>query len=405
MKNSFFVWLALCMAGLMFAVAPAAAQFAVREVPPENQFFRFKAEYVIKATSEVVSFDLVRPCIAIEVRDSRGDSIGLGPAGNQGVDWDSHFQGVNKFPKITKDSHAVIVTIPRACKGETSANGRVPLDLLPYVSWFDEANDLSVGMMYATEDAYRSPLAKIELKWASIEPATENDFRDWIKHSSDGFKPSREITSPLGFTMKDLYGGGAGPAPCMGVERQPFSPQASDLIKEFWPADKPKFWSVKWQMGPSADPEVVRLSEVLAKVHRMTNAYNGFLLGYFYQTPGASSPTTANGSLGRPTMRPVPVYPYSHFMDGLETAAVEKERGVALYFDVDIRPETLGFLSCVRTLGSNELRKLYPDIDSRRPEERVNGEPISGYSTGIDRFWAPSDFFEQTSAYYHQTIK
>jgi hypothetical protein len=56
----------------LLAVSPAAAQSAVREGPPENQFFCFKATYVVKATGEVVRFDLVRACLAQYAKDVFG---------------------------------------------------------------------------------------------------------------------------------------------------------------------------------------------------------------------------------------------------------------------------------------------------------------------------------------------
>jgi hypothetical protein len=55
------------------------AQFGLREVPPKNEFFRFKAKYTVEATSEVIPFDLVRPCHAVYARDWLGQSIDIGP--------------------------------------------------------------------------------------------------------------------------------------------------------------------------------------------------------------------------------------------------------------------------------------------------------------------------------------
>jgi hypothetical protein len=152
------------------------AQFGLREVPPKTEFFRFKAKYTVKATGEVIQFDLVRPCRALYARDWLGSSIGVGP-GN--FDPASYFGNVGIFPKVTADNHLIIIHIPFKCEGGTTANGGWPPDMLPWTTWFDDADNLTFGWMYASEDAYKSPLATITFDGASIETADKNDFLDW----------------------------------------------------------------------------------------------------------------------------------------------------------------------------------------------------------------------------------
>lgn len=126
----------------MLALTPqlVSAQLSVRPVQPKSDYFRFKAKYTVIATGEVVQFDLVRPCFVVSGRDATGDSIGLMPNKPSG-----YFNGVAKFPKVTSDHHAIVVGIPRGCDGETTANGKVPKSLLPFTTWFENADDLSYG--------------------------------------------------------------------------------------------------------------------------------------------------------------------------------------------------------------------------------------------------------------------
>ena len=73
--------------------------------------------------------------------------------------------------------------------------------------------------MYATEDAYCSPVAKIEFRGASIEAVDAKDFQDWLKRAPIGFRSSKELESPLRFTADDIYGGGSIAQFCRGVEQ------------------------------------------------------------------------------------------------------------------------------------------------------------------------------------------
>lgn len=379
------------------AIAPAAAQFAVREVSPENQFFRFKAEYLVKATGEVVRFDLVRPCLAQYAKDVFGDSVGLGPLGTGKYEPGSYFGGVNRFPKVTQDGHAIVVKIPWACKGETTANGKVPPDLLPFVSWFEDADDLTQGLMYATEDAYRSPIAKIEFRGTSIETASSEDFRRWLDHAADGFRPSKDIQSPLGLTQHDIFGGGVTAQFCTGVERMTLPPELSGRLAEIQPPNKPRFWT--WIAADEAGTRT-KLRSLLGSMNAFgaKYLYDGLSISYFdlFTKAIESAPTAAHGSFGRPGARPIAVFPFSHIPNGMRSAAKEKALGLPLYFDVDLKPEMRGFLSCLKASRS-EMERLYPDSDAQKIEWRANGEEIHGHLK--QRALSPSPpggFFQET---------
>src|SRR3954463_1836309 len=96
----------LVAASVSLVANQAAAQFAVREAPLENHFFRSKAEYLVKASGEVVRFDLVRPCLTQYAKDVFGDSVGLGPLGTGKFEPGSYFGPVNRFPKVTQEGRA-----------------------------------------------------------------------------------------------------------------------------------------------------------------------------------------------------------------------------------------------------------------------------------------------------------
>ncbi|WFT94410.1 hypothetical protein QA633_40180 [Bradyrhizobium barranii] len=297
----------------------------------------------------------------------------------------------------------IVVRIPWACKGQTTENGKVPPDLLPFVSWFEDANDLSVGLMYATEDAYRSPVARIEFRGASIEAADAKDFQDWLKRAPVGFRPSKDIKSPLGLTADDIYGGNTTAQFCRGVSQMELPHDLTQLLAAARPPSKPRYWN-------RLASEQAGTMEHLDKFWRglrddETDLFGGlkkFNFNFFNYNGGLteSSPTSAHGQMGQPNMRPVPVFPYAHVPNGLRTAAKDKEMGLPLYSDVDLRPEMRGFLSCLETSGKEMLR-LYPGVGAERFEWRANGEAIDGQrQPGSISSLVPEPFFENDTYYY-----
>jgi hypothetical protein len=61
------LFIALVAAAMIASPSLARAQPypLLREAPPEMEFFRFTARYAVKATGEVIQFDLVRPCRSV----------------------------------------------------------------------------------------------------------------------------------------------------------------------------------------------------------------------------------------------------------------------------------------------------------------------------------------------------
>jgi hypothetical protein len=226
------VWLAVTLVvGVVAMLASTSfvrAQFGLREVPPKADFFRFKAKYTVKATGEVIQFDLVRPCQAVYARDMNGESIGLGPGK---FDPNSYFYNAHSFPKVTADHHAIMVSIPMACDGQAIAE-----DLLPFMAWFEDADDFSFGWMYASEDAYKSTFAKVDFNGATIESADRNDFIAWQKRAGDDFRPSKVVESPFGFTYPERLKKYIPPT-CEGVRRVPLAPEVREMARAVWPAD------------------------------------------------------------------------------------------------------------------------------------------------------------------------
>lgn len=397
------VWLVVALVvGVVATLGSASfvsAQFGLREVPPKTEFFRFKAKYTVKATSEVIQFDLVRPCRALYATDMTGDSVGLGPGK---FDPASYFGNVGIFPKVTADNHVIIVHIPFKCDGGTTANGGWPKDLLPWTTWFDDGDNLTFGWMYATEDAYKSPLATITFDGASIEAADKNDFLEWQKHAGDHFRPSKMVVHPFGFTFNDRVHKDI-PERCFGVRRLTLPPEIRDLARAAWPDSHPHYWTIDASIAEGKDAAAAELKDAVWGPGSDKHRFDGHRQGsYMWGTDVADFPqvipTRAQNHRAVPIFNPIVAYPY-----GKPFLTPDRVASKELYFDVDTSPERQGFLGCY--IYGNGLTPFVtsaiPDVDNRVIVWRFDGERVLGqFRENIRAPGGPSLVFDRDKFWF-----
>jgi len=377
----------------------ALAQFGLREVPPKTEFFRFKAKYTVKATGEVVQFDLVRPCRALYATDVLGNSIGLGPGKFDPADY---FGNVGIFPKVTADNHVIIVHIPFKCDGGTTANGGRPKDMLPWTTWFDDGDNLTFGWMYATEDAYKSPLATITFDGASIEAADKGDFLEWQKHAGDHFRPSKMVVHPFGFTFNDRITKDI-PSLCFGVRRIGLPEEIRAMARAAWPSNHPRYWTFEAAIADGKAKEAADLKYEVVGMGNQKHLFEGHRKSaYIWGTDVADAPQTiptrAQGGLMPPVFYPTVAYPY-----GKPFLTPERVASSELYFDVDPSPERHGFLGCYMhgSYGSPFVMAVIKDMDSRTIVWRIDGERVFGQPHENPRApGGPHVFFERDEFWF-----
>jgi len=88
-------------------------------VEPQGYFFRMQASY--SHGDEKIDFDYVAVCGYRTTRykdNSRSNDGTYAP---------------KVMIKETRDGGALMMRTPRACKGQTTANGKAPGDLLPFI--------------------------------------------------------------------------------------------------------------------------------------------------------------------------------------------------------------------------------------------------------------------------------
>jgi hypothetical protein len=379
-----------------------SAQFGLREIPPKADFFRFKASYTVKATGEVIQFDLVRPCQAVYARDMNDDSIGLGPGK---FDPNSYFYNAHSFPKVTADHHAIMVSIPMACAGQTTTNGQVAEDLLPFMAWFEDADDFAFGWMYASEGAYKSRFAKVTFNGATIEKADRNDFLAWQARAGDNFRPSNVVESPFGFTYPERLTKHI-PDTCIGVRRLALPLEVREMARAVWPADHPKFWTLHDffnntnEPAHSEDHPAFKLGRYVWGAKSDVYSINGIWNRDLVWTRTISIPTRAHGSPLHPMLRPPDFYPLVRNLSVLPGESDEDFIKRPPSIDIAYEDQYRGFLGCFLGRSRPSLQPFLRSLHFKDPQDPskprvpwlIGGQPVSGQDPGFQPH--PTHFLE-----------
>ncbi|MDQ7249848.1 hypothetical protein [Dongia sedimenti] len=390
------------LAGTKVAVVPSGYEKAAED---HAVFYRLRAKYL--HGSEPVDFDIV---------------VGCGVHVTVYQDNDSSYDAVRDpliFAKATADGGAVMQIVPMACRGETTANGEVPADLLPGAVWFDDKSDLSFGIGYVTEDAFLNPRAKLKFLGASISAASRSDWDAFQPIAATNLMTSRFYTygfppAPSDEIKKNLWNAGelkkwSQEIGCYGVRRIKLTePAQRAVVRKFWPSDKPRYWS-PWTTN--AELEAIEREIGQAAVgERKTIMSNGAPLREYKFVSGFQGfPTKAGGGVLSPYReRPGEIYPYRSW-SGLPWLDRRTEHASELFYDIEEDGgRNLGFVYCYSSLRPGEMLDLhFPDTSSRHWSLRVDGVPVvtkdqsdSAFGTGIRVY-----FFENDEYLYVQDFR
>jgi len=205
-------------------------------------YYRLKVK--LKYKGEPQDFDIVVGCDVRQTNYMDGGrtvEVGLTPS---------------VFGRRMSDGKGLVVRPPRACRGETTANGEMPPDLLPLVIVYDDAETLAFGTAYLTDDAYESSLSVLQFGGATIERADRAAFERFRSEQPNLVKRSSFLT-PQGLAALKPYGLPAVRIPmgigCFGYARFRIVGTAKERVRLLWPIERPRYWR------PLADeePEVI----------------------------------------------------------------------------------------------------------------------------------------------------
>jgi hypothetical protein len=200
----------------------------------QGTYYRLKFDLTYRG--EPQHFDVVVGChvVGIDYKDgSNTREVGLVPT---------------VYGRRMSDGRGLVVRVPDACKGETTANGRVPTDFMPIMIVYDDANTLGFGTAYISDEAYDSPRSLMKFGTASVEQATRADFDEFRSKSEPNLvtrnqchsAQPRDIVEAMG--LKKVY-----PAfgrLCRSYSRALVPEALRDRVRKYWPSSQPTFWTI-----------------------------------------------------------------------------------------------------------------------------------------------------------------
>jgi hypothetical protein len=217
---------------LLAALAPVQAQLVESLKEDRSTYYRLKVKLAYKG--EPQDFDIVVGCNVRQTFYKEG-----GRTYEAGLT-------LTVFGRRMSDGKALVVRPPNACRGETTANGRVQPDLLPLLIVYDNADRLDFGVAYLSEDAYESPLSVLKFGGATIETSVRAEFDHFRASHANVVK--RELYHSALASDRDLAQMGLTRVErtwahvCEGYERYLLGDQACSLLREHWPESRPRFW-------------------------------------------------------------------------------------------------------------------------------------------------------------------
>ena len=260
-------------------------------------YFRLKVKLTYKG--EPQDFDIVVGCNVKQTNyrdNSRSVDIGMVP---------------EVFGRRMSDGKALVISPPQACRGETTANGYAPADLLPMVIVYDNADNLAFGTAYLSEDAYENPLSVLTFGGATIEKASRPEFDEFrrtqenvLTHAMYQRLTAEGRNSP---DAKDIPMWGAN---CVGYVRYRLPQDLQTLVRSYWPPSKPRFWE-------PADGEVKRIWDALRgsksvrsdSADSTARAYLDFAYALEWTAHGLRTRQGGGQLNSRPVIFPPAVYP------------------------------------------------------------------------------------------------
>jgi hypothetical protein len=198
-------------------------------------FFRLTVNVSYK--SEPQRFDIVAGCNTLDILykdNSRTHEVGLVPT---------------VYGRRMTDGRGLVVRVPDACGGETTAGGQVPQNLMPVLIVYDDAATLGFGRAYMADEAYDSPNSVMRFGSATIAKATRAEFEAFRTKGEPNLVTREQYHSAQPLDQVEKMGlTKVYPAfgrSCWAYRRSLIPEQHRAALRRFWPAERPKFWIVR----------------------------------------------------------------------------------------------------------------------------------------------------------------
>lgn len=342
----------LGLAGLALASCSPGAAPSSKEQTAERSpsfFYRMTADFILKETGEPIRFDYVVGC----------GGVTFSNRGTTPTAFITHHPMIMFEP--VGDGHVLGLVTIDMCEswkwepikhGPDKGKSRIPVDLRPLAIWIDDVNDLSFGWGYKTDDAYDSPLAKIEFVEASVTKTDEAAWQAWRKKAEADYEQVGALPGPWGYNYThepfeyqieaNQRGAGFGIVDPVCVAEARIALGAEDIeaaLKEsdvkqdrFLVFDNPGFLPVR---------AVSQRYEAKHEVKLSAYSSDFYFLGTLSKNGGGHILPIRGGEEAGYRYRDVfPLMPRSRTMHGLKAPTNVYRRAI------DTSPERLGFGAC-----------------------------------------------------------
>lgn len=223
-------------------------QKAARGKADRSTYYRVQASYLY--LGERVDFDIQVGCnvyVSVGLDRDRSMMTGLAPMA---------------YGLPMKDGGGLVIVPPKACGGETSENGKIPPNYIPYPITFEDHTKPFEGLGYQSTEAFDSPISKLKFIEAKVTASTKEAFDAWrATEASKNIVKPHMLTFKLGDASRrngpyDWRPGGYFPDTCFRANRVELPESAKSKVAALWPDSKPKYWNADG--GLSAFNEVPR---------------------------------------------------------------------------------------------------------------------------------------------------
>lgn len=210
-------------------------QKAARGKADRSTYYRVQASYLY--LGERVDFDIQVGCnvyVSVGLDRDRSMMTGLAPMA---------------YGLPMKDGGGLVIVPPKACGGETSENGKIPPNYIPYPITFEDHTKPFEGLGYQSTEAFDSPISKLKFIEAKVTASTKEAFDAWrATEASKNIVKPHMLTFKLGDAFRrngpyDWRPGGYFPDTCFRANRVEIPEAAKSKVTALWPDSKPKYWN------------------------------------------------------------------------------------------------------------------------------------------------------------------
>lgn len=343
-------------------------------------YFRLKVDVTYKGDPQ--HFDIVVGCNVLDIGYNDGSStheVGLVPT---------------VYGRRMSDGKGLVVRVPDACDGDTTANGRVPANFMPVMVVYDDADTLGFGTAYMVDEAYDSPRSDMKFGKATVEAATRAEFDDFRENGQPNLVTREQYHSAASQNVVEKRGlKKVHPAfgrTCRAYSRSLVPEEFRAILNRYWPASRPKYWMLSDYKSVAVLIEALRHANLARDDGVVLNGIGPWVgeewpdYGAIHRDGGVPIGPPNQSMVKAPAFYPVasdvsdakwPSDPdkWLSFVTSLDQVSI---------INVDVVPaETRGFAYCYRWPSFTPTSQVYKILSGKQGSFTINTLPVESAPT------------------------